>query len=72
MRELINVEFTFANEPWFDRFSWGFFWQKMEIAEFIFASGPILGIAEFKFAKKGKIRNNEFRNNLFRINLFSQ
>ena len=32
--------------------------KKREIAVFIIANGPILGIAEFNFAKKGKIRKN--------------
>ena len=73
MRELINAElifasdpqkilcfaeFIFANEPLFDRFSWGFSGEWSEIAEFNIANGPILGIAEFNFAKKGKIRKN--------------
>ena len=73
MRELINAElifasdspknlcfaeFIFANEPSFDRFSWGVSGKRSKVAEFIIAKGQILGIAEFNFAKKGKIRNN--------------
>ena len=55
---LCFAEFIFANESLFDRFSWGVSGKKGEIAEFIIANGPILGIAEFNFAKKGKIRKN--------------
>ena len=36
----------------------GFLGKKSEFTEFIFANGPILGIAKFNFVEKGKIRNN--------------